>query len=344
MNIEDKQSEGRARLDLEALRAKLAGSSGKKYWRSLEEIAETEEFQLWLEDEFPNRSTLGQIDRRSLLKFMGASMALAGLTGCRGVFLPQDKVVPYVKQPEQLIPGRPLFYASAMTLGGYAQGVLVEQHEGRPTRIEGNPGHPANGRAADSITQAEILNLYDPDRSETVSYLGDIGTWTLFDSAMRDALAQEAGTRGAGIRILTGATTSPTFSAVMDRFLTLYPAARWHAHEPGGFTNAHEGARQAFGRPVDTLYDFTEASVVVSLDADFFQTTEFPGAFRYARQFMDGRRVQGKAGSMNRLYAFESTPTLPGTVADHRWALKPSAIGRLARALLARLDGEATTS
>jgi molybdopterin-containing oxidoreductase family iron-sulfur binding subunit len=319
---------------MEALRAKLAGTSGKKYWRSLEEVAETEEFERWLEDEFPNRSTLGQIDRRSLLKFMGASMALAGLSGCRGVFLPQDKVVPYVKQPEELVPGRPLFYASAMTLGGYAHGVLVEQHEGRPSRIEGNPNHPANGRSLDSICQAEILSLYDPDRTETVTYLGDISTWTLFDSAIRDALAKEAPSRGAGIRILTGATTSPTFSRVMERFQSLYPAAKWHSFEPAGWVNAHEGARQAFGRPVDTTYDFSKANIVVSLDADFLSPTELPGAFRYAKQFMDGRRVHGVTGTMNRLYAFESTPTLTGTVADHRWAVKPSAIGQLALAIL----------
>lgn len=331
---EEVKTEGRAVLDLDAIRAKLAGKTGKKYWRSLEEVAETPEFQEWLEDEFPNRSSLAQIDRRTMLKFMGASIALAGLTGCRGYFMPQEKVVPYVKQPEELVPGIPLFYASTMTLGGYATGVLVEQHEGRPTRIEGNPAHPASRGALDSISQAEVLSFYDPDRSQTVLFKNDISTWTLFDGAMRDQLARERATRGAGIRILTGATTSPTFAAVMDRFLTLYPAARWHSWEPAGLDNVHEGAREAFGRPVDTVYDFSKADVIVSLDGDFLNTVEFPGAFHYARQFADRRRVHGKSGTMSRVYAFESTPGLVGAMADHRWAIKPSDIGKIAAALL----------
>lgn len=120
------------RLDLDAAREKLRGKTGRAYWRSLEEVADTPEFQKWVEDEFPNRSTLLQINRRDMLKFMGASIALAGLSGCRGVFLPEDKVVPYVKAPEELVTGVPLFYASSLELSGYGTGVLVEQHEGRP--------------------------------------------------------------------------------------------------------------------------------------------------------------------------------------------------------------------
>src|SRR5690242_12763975 len=130
------------RLDLEAVRAKLAGRQGPKYWRGLEEVAETEEFQSWLDDEFPNRSTLLQIDRRSLLKFMGASMALAGLSGCRSVFLDEEKIVPYVKQPEEMVLGKPLYFATAAPYPGYGIGVLVESREGRPLKIEGNPEHP----------------------------------------------------------------------------------------------------------------------------------------------------------------------------------------------------------
>ena len=127
---------------LEGMKAALEGKRGKAYWRTLDELSGTEEFQKFLDDEFPNRSTLLQIDRRSLLKFMGASLALSGLTGCRSVFLPEDKVVPYVRQPEELVPGTPLYYASTVCLGGYGTGVLVEQHEGRPTKLEGNPAHP----------------------------------------------------------------------------------------------------------------------------------------------------------------------------------------------------------
>src|SRR5579862_8720560 len=152
------------KLDLEAVRQKLAGKQGRQYWRGLEEVAETDEFQLWLEDEFPNRSTLLQIDRRTLLKFMGASMALAGLSGCRSVFMDEEKIVPYVKQPEEMVLGNPLFFATAAPLQGYGVGLLVESHEGRPIKIEGNPDHPDSLGATTAQLQAEILNFYDPDR------------------------------------------------------------------------------------------------------------------------------------------------------------------------------------
>ena len=150
--MNENNSNEKPRLDLQAIREKLAGQSGKRYWRSLEEVAELPEFNQWMEDEFPNRSTIMQINRRDLLKFMGASMALAGMSGCRSVFLPEDKVVPYVKQPEELVPGKALFYASSMPLAGYATGVLVEQHEGRPTFIAGNPDHPTSLGASDILT------------------------------------------------------------------------------------------------------------------------------------------------------------------------------------------------
>jgi MoCo/4Fe-4S cofactor protein with predicted Tat translocation signal len=325
------------RLDLEAIRAKLAGQTGKRYWRSLEEVAEHPEFQLWMDDEFPNRSTIMQINRRDLLKFMGASMALVGMSGCRSVFLPEDKVVPYVKQPEELVPGKALFYASSITLGGYATGVLVEQHEGRPTLVVGNPDHPASRGAIDSLSQAEVLNLYDPDRSENVLYLGDISTIETFDVAVAAELQKAAATGGAGLRILTGAITSPSFTAQVESFLKRFPNAQWHSYEPTGQDHIHEGATLAFGKPLDPIYDFSKASVIVSLDADFLNPAETPGSVRYARDFANGRRVRGKTGIMNRLYAFESTPGLVGAMADHRYRLKASAIYDAALALAAGL-------
>lgn len=333
-----------SRLDLESIRTKLAGKSGKKYWRSLEEVAETPEFQSWVEDEFPNRSTLGQIDRRTLLKFMGASMALAGLSGCRGYFLPQDKVVPYVRQPEELIPGKPMFYASSMILAGYATGVLVEQHEGRPTKIEGNPDHPASLGSVDSISQAEVLNFYDPDRSASVIQQGAVSTWEQFDAAMAEALAAQTATKGAGVRVLTGAVTSPTLTAQIEALLAKYPAARWHTYEPAGQSAAHEGAQIAFGRVLDTVYNFAPAKVVVSLDGDFMNPAETPGAFAYARKFMSGRRVTGKVAKMNRLYAFEAFPSIAGSVADHKWVLKPSEVAQVADALLQAVVGNGLTA
>src|SRR5436190_58855 len=129
----DNQDQPKPRLDLDAIRAKLAGQRGAHYWRSLEEVAGTPEFELWLEDEFPNRRSMLDIDRRSLLKVMGASLALAGLSGCRGYFMPEEKIVPYITQPEEMVIGKPLYYATAFSHAGYGYGVLVKQNEGRPT-------------------------------------------------------------------------------------------------------------------------------------------------------------------------------------------------------------------
>ena len=344
MEFNDK-NQGPVEGGLESVRGKLTGKSGRSYWRSLDELADTPQFNEWLEDEFPNRSTLMQINRRDLLKFMGASMALAGLTGCRGVFLPQDKVVPYVKAPEELVPGKALFYATAVNLGAYATGVLVEQREGRPIFIQGNPDHPASLGALDSISQAEILNFYDPDRTNNIVQqsnpgqyaLGDISTWELFEEAIGKALAVEAPTGGAGLRILTGSISSPTLANAIKAFLKKYPNAIWHAYEPTGRGNAYAGAKLAFGKPLETIYDFSQAKVVVSLDGDFLSSAANPGSLRYARDFANGRRVTGASGSMNRLYSFESTPGLVGSIADHRWAVKPSDIYGLAMALAAAL-------
>ena len=321
---------------LEEMKAALVGKRGKAYWRTLDELSGTEQFQKFLDDEFPNRSTLLQIDRRSLLKFMGASFALAGLSGCRSVFMPEDKVVPYVRQPEELVPGTPLYYASTAILGGYGTGVLVEQHEGRPTKMEGNPAHPASLGSLDPMSMGAVLSLYDPDRADSPTVLGDLSTWTAFYQAVNTALV--ASKDGTGVRIVTGAITSPTLAGLLNRFLAKYPGARWVAHEPCGQDNVHEGTRLAFGRPLNTVYDFTKAKVVVSLDGDFLSPAEFPGSLRYARDFANGRRVQGKTGTMNRLYAFDSTPSLVGMMADHRWPVKASAIRGIAEAMLNGTD------
>lgn len=318
------------RLNLDAIREKLAGKTGKKYWRSLEEVADTAEFQAWVDDEFPNRATLMQINRRDLLKFMGASMALAGLTGCRGVFLPQDKVVPYVKAPEELVLGKPLYYATAVTLAGFATGVLAEQHEGRPTKLEGNPDHPASLGALDSISQAEVLNLYDPDRASNVINRGDVSTWELFQEEARKLLAAQKTKRGSGIRLLTGSITSPTLVALIDQFLVEYPDAQWHRHEAVDRANVYAGADLAFGQVADAVYDFTKAKVVVSLDSDFLSPEANPGSLRYARDFTNGRRVTGIRGEMNRLYSFESSPGLVGAMADHRWPVRAAEVLQVA--------------
>src|SRR5687767_7144535 len=160
------------KLDLPTIRARLASSSNRQYWRSLEHVAETAEFQNFIEREFPSQLAewTDPIGRRKFLTLMAASLALAGATGCTRA--PDETIVPYVQQPEQITPGIPLYYATAMTRGGYALGLLAESHMGRPTKLEGNPQHPASLGATDAYAQASILSLYDPDRSQTVMRRG----------------------------------------------------------------------------------------------------------------------------------------------------------------------------
>ena len=317
--------------NVEEMRAELAGKSGRRYWRSLEELTDSPKFRTWLEDEFPTRASILMMNRRDLLKFMGASMALAGLAGCRSVFLPQDKIVPYVKQPEELVPGKPLFYATTLSLGGYGTGVLVEQHEGRPIKIEGNPEHSASNGALDAISQSELLSLYDPERLGDVLQDGDISTWELFTQASRGFL-----TTGS-IAILTGAITSPSLVAQIQRFVKAHPGTTWYSYEPVGRQNVFAGTTQAFGRPLEPIYDFKQAKVIVSLDSDFLSPTANPGSLTYAKDFADARRVEGTTGQMNRVYAFESDLTLVGAIADHRWSVKSSAIAGIAAALASAL-------
>ncbi|MEA2553360.1 MAG: hypothetical protein QOJ65_1536, partial [Fimbriimonadaceae bacterium] len=321
------------KLDLDAVRERLSKAKGRQYWRGLEEIAETPEFQDWMDDEFPNRESLKGLDRRTMLKYMGASLALAGLSGCRGLFLPQKKVVPYVHAPEEMVYGKPLFYATIFSQGGYAKGVLVEQHDGRPSKIEGNPDHPATLGACDSFMQASILHLYDPDRAQNVTQAGETSTWETFFATVRERLANAQAVNGSGIRLLTENVTSPSFAAEIRKFLKAYPGSQWHQWEPTSQDNLTQGAIQAFGKPINTVYDFKPAKVVLSLDSEFMMS--MPGSLRYSRDFADGRRIRDNKGTMNRLYAFESMPTITGAYADHRWAVRASDVETIARAIAA---------
>jgi MoCo/4Fe-4S cofactor protein with predicted Tat translocation signal len=319
------------KLDLEAVRQKLAGSRGKEYWRSLDEVADTPEFRKWVDDEFPNRESIMQIDRRDFLKFCGASLLLAGLAGCRP--LGAEKIVPYVVQPEDMVPGMPQMYATAMPFSGYAVGLLVRSHEGRPTKIEGNPLHPASLGSTDAITQAAILNLYDPDRARTVTFMGDVSTWDDFASHLGVAMAQHRENGGAGLRILTETVSSPTLGAQMQALLNQFPNARWHQWEPVNRDNMRLGSRLALGGDFETIYDLSIPNVILSLDADFLMS--MPGSVRYARDFMNRRRRP--ENGMNRLYSIESMTTITGAVADHRLPVRASEVEAVARAIAGRL-------
>ena len=302
--------------DLASMRARLDGLRGRQFWRSLEELAETPEFRRVVEREFPQAAAewFDPVARRGFLKLMGASLALAGATACTRQ--PDELLVPYVKTPENMVPGRPLFFATAMSLGSSAIGLLAESHEGRPTKIEGNPDHPASLGATDAFAQASVLQLYDPDRSPSITYLGEIRPWASFVTAMRNALSERQALQGAGLRILTESIASPTLASQLAEITTALPQVKLHQYEPVNDDQVLAGAAIAFGSPVRTHYRFDRAQVVVSLDADVFGSGA--GSVRYARDFANGRRVRKAKAEMNRLYVAESMTTPTGALADHR--------------------------
>src|SRR5580704_17850830 len=327
----DRKNGARPDVDISALRMASSAGGTPRFWRGLDELADTPEFRNHKENEFPHGANdpEAKIDRRELLKVMAASAAFAGLTGCTK--LPNQKIVPYVRQPEEIIPGKPLFYATAVTLGGVATGVLVESHMARPTKIEGNPDHPGSLGATDAYSQASILGLDDPDRAQAEIHDGRIGSWAAFQDALSTALAAEKGNGGAGVRLLTQTITSPTLGDQIGTFLKLYPSAKWVQFESVTRDNIREGAMLAFGEPLSVFYRLMLADVVVSLDSDIL--TSGPGCVHYARDFASKRRVEGPDSKMNRLYAIESTPTNTGAMADHRLRMKASDVEGFARAL-----------
>jgi len=302
-----------------------------EFWRTLAERDGCDLHEL-LGDEFASRlpEMPDTIERRAFLKLMAASMALAGMTGCTRQ--PVEQILPYVRQPESIVPGQPLFYATAMTYGGCATGLLVESHEGRPTKVEGNPLHPASLGATDVYAQASLLDLYDPDRLQTLTYLGEIRPWSSFIGAMRSLTTAQQASKGAGLRFLTEAVCSPTLAAQMDEILNGLPSAVWHQWEPASGVMVSAGARMAFGADAATQYALDRAAVVVTLDADLLNSG--PGHLRHASQFAARRRPDG-AGI--RLYAAESMPTPTGSRADHRLPVAASVIERVARELATQL-------
>jgi MoCo/4Fe-4S cofactor protein with predicted Tat translocation signal len=316
------------RIPLSELRRRAGGS--RRPWKSLGELASSPGFRSWLEREFPEGASEWDDPegRRRFLKLMGASMAMAGAAGCTRQ--PEEKIFPYAQQPEQVVPGKPLFFATALTRGGYANGVLVESHLGRPTKVEGNPLHPASLGATDVFGQAEVLQLYDPDRTQTVMERGEIRSWSAFREAVLPALDAQRALGGEGLRILTGPVTSPTLAAELEALLVRFPKARWHQWQATSRDAAFEGARMAFGEAVEASYRLDAADVVLSLDADFL--SEGPGHLRYTRDFAR-RRGPDADGGMSRLYVVESSVSSTGGVADHRLPARASEVEAIARAV-----------
>ncbi len=318
-----------------------AMNSGKngapEYWRSLDQLAETDEFQSFMEKEFPQHVEevkANPVSRRKFLKLMGASIALAGATASACTRQPSEKIIPYVLPPEEIVPGKPLYYASAYVHDGVANGILVESHMGRPTKVEGNPEHPASLGSTDVFAQASVLTMYDPDRSQSVIRRGRITTYDAYLNELNEALSNQVEKQGGGIRVLTGTVTSPTLHGQLEGLLARYPGARWHQYDPVTLDNAREGSKLAFGEIVSTRCDVKKADVILSLDGDFLTTG--PGAVRYARDFAS-RRDGNDPDNMNRLYVIESTPSLTGAQADHLLNRRAGEIEGLARMIAAGL-------
>jgi MoCo/4Fe-4S cofactor protein with predicted Tat translocation signal len=314
-----------APMTLAAVRNELMAAKGKKLWRSLDEFANTEEFQQAVEREFPSAAAewVDPVSRRGFLKLMGASMALAGLAGCTKQ--PDEPIYPYVKAPEDLILGKPNYFATAHPFGTGAVPVLVKSDQYRPIKIDGNPEHTYTRGGSDVFSQATLLDLYDPDRSQRPLYLGEIREYGEFTEALRNKVAETKD--GTGIYFLTGTITSPTLARQWKEVEQAYPKAKLIQYDP-----ALAGTAPAERSSVQ--YALSDADVIISLDADFLSGASYPGFHKLVRDYA-GRRRDPK--NWNRLYAVESTPTTTGMKAEHRLGLRASEVPAFAAALASAL-------
>ena len=307
-------------------------AADRDYWRSLEEWADSETFAALVEREVPRFSGVlnNAFDRRGFLRLMAAAMALGGLSGCGPEGNPRQ-LLPYVEEPPGIIPGRDKYYASATSRGGYAEGVLVAHQMARPVKVEGNPDHPASLGAASPTAQAAILTLYDPRRGRSIIGHGQIETWQRVVTMLYERGLALKAQAGDGLRILTGNVTSPSLSAQIAGLQKMFPALRWHQWEPVNRDSELAVLRQAAGVPAEPVFDLDKADVIFAVGSDLISAA--PGWLAYARHFAARRRPVETGGTMNRVYAIESAPTLIGAKADHRLAMRPDQIGIAMRGL-----------
>jgi molybdopterin-containing oxidoreductase family iron-sulfur binding subunit len=272
---------------------------------------------------------LNGVARRSLLKAMAASLALAGLSGCD--WRPDDDALPYVNTPENVQPGKAKWYASAVTLNGFAQPILGKTYVGRPVKLEGNPDHPLTRGAGDAFLQAALLGLYDPERSRAPRHLGRPASWTAFDAATSAEARALDGLQGEGFRLLTGTVTSPTLARQIAGLLERWPKARWHVLEPINEDQRLAAARLAFGRPLLMHYQLDQAEAVASFDDDFLGPG--PRQAVHARRWAE-RRLGFQAGEgASRLFVAEPMPSLTGIRADQRLVASVGSVADLVHAL-----------
>jgi molybdopterin-containing oxidoreductase family iron-sulfur binding subunit len=324
---------------LAEVRAKLAGQKGKKFWRSVDELAETPEFAEMVAKEFPSQASewIDPVSRRGFLKVMGASMALAGLAGCTKQ--PDEPIYPYVTAPEDLILGKPVYFASAFPFASGAVPVLVKSDSYRPIKVDGNPEHPYVQGRSDPFTQATLLDLYDPDRSQHILYRGETRTWPAFLAAYRSMLADKKASGGQGLYFLSTTVTSATLAGQWQQAQKNYPRAKFVQYDPVNRDSHYTASKQAFGSFVDAQYRLDQADVIVSLDADFLGGATFPGFHKLARDYAQKRKLDG-TDQMNRLYVVESVTTTTGFKAEHRLATQPSQMAGIATLLANAVQDE----
>ena len=308
-------------MTLMQVRQELKSVKGKKFWRSIDELADTAEFQAAVEREFPSAAQewVDPVSRRGFLKVMGASLALAGLAGCTKQ--PEETIYPYVKQPEDLVLGKPMYFATAhpFTTGGVP--LLVKSDEFRPIKVDGNPEHAYNAGASDPYTQGTLLDLYDPDRSQHVTYRGENREWAEFAQAFRLKVA--ASKDGTGIYFLSSTITSPTLARQWKGVQKAWPKAKLVQYDPAL-------AGTAVSKGLNVQYALGDADVIVSLDADFLSGASYPGFHQLVREYAKRRK---DPNNLNRLYAVESTPTTTGLKAEHRLGFRSSEIPAFAAEL-----------
>jgi MoCo/4Fe-4S cofactor protein with predicted Tat translocation signal len=306
----------------------------RTYWRSLAQIEDRPEYRAAVEREFPEGASEPPdgVTRRDMLLLLGASLSLAGAAGCRR---PVEEIVPFVHAPEDAVPGIPRYYATTVPFRRSAYGLIVESHEGRPTKIEGNPSHPSTLGASSALVQACVLGLYDPDRSSSVTLRGTRKSWSDFVAAWTELSEAHAADGGAGLAVLSESFSSPTLARLVSDLRGRYPRMQWATCDAVSDENRLAGLRHATGRELDLMLRLDRASVILALDGDPLLTD--PEMIRHARGFADGRRAGASGEGTNRLYAVEGVYSLTGAMADHRLRLESRLIAPFLAALAARL-------
>jgi molybdopterin-containing oxidoreductase family iron-sulfur binding subunit len=336
-------NEARSSKAADQMREALAGRSGRSFWRALEELTGTPLFERYIGEEFPALSNcVPALNRRSMLKIMGASLALAGLSACKGE--EDETALTYVNAPDGITIGAAKWYATAITFAGYAQPVLGKTFTGRPVKLEGNQDHPVSKGATDAFTQTALLGLYDPGRSQLPLHLGKPADWNAFDSEMSARAIALDKIQGEGFRLLTGPISSPTIIRQIGSMMQRWPKARWHVCDPVAGDLQLVASAQVFGRPLLQHPAFDDAETIVSLDDDFLGPG--PRQTLNARLFANRRRLRQNRQGESRLFVAEPALSTTGSVADRRLAVSVSVMERLLRWIGARLgldipEGEA---